>query len=126
MPRNFIIIDPDPIVSMDLEEMLLLQFPDGGTVTFSADDGFANALDVIMPDTTVFVRGALFVENETVARTVRAAAASGSAVVILGESRGVDIAGQVVDLPFTNETISQKIASLTPMGKPSPEGGELH
>lgn len=122
MPRNFIIIDPDPIVSMDLEEMLLSQFPAAQVVTFGAMDAIATALNVTTPDTTLFVRGAWFVQNDEVARMVRNAASYGSSVVIIGESGGVDIPGQVIDLPFTNEMILQKITALTP----PPDMGELH
>lgn len=122
MARNFIIIDPDPIVSLDLEGLLLSNFPQADIVSVCSPEEITKYKRVTTEETTLFVRSHMMAENDDVARLVKAAAAAGSSVVLIGSHAGADIPAQIVDLPFTNESVLQKIVSLTPKVKP----GDLH
>lgn len=113
MARTFIIIDPDPIVSLDLEGLLVSQFTDAEVVSFRTADELACILTLMSARATLFVRGGGFAQQEEVANLVRAAVEGGCSVVSIGAHYGTDIPFQVVDMPFTNESILEII--VTPL-----------
>ena len=103
MPNNFIILEPDTIVCMDLEGMLAARYPGGCVVQGSSLSELGPAIHNCGPDTVLVIRGTLLFSSDDVRRVVRTVATRGSHIVIIGQEETVEFPATFVDLPFTTE-----------------------
>lgn len=118
MSKNFIIIEPDPIVCMDLEDMLVRQYPDGQvTAGFSLRD-IGPAINAYGPDTAFFIKSAVLDGDPDLARVIRAAATRGSLIVVMGKDKDFDFPAAYVELPFTSDMV---LAAISPDTTPKPD-----
>ena len=116
MIKYCIIIEPDPVVRLDIEGMLLDAYP-GCQVTMGATlldvgAGISNC----GPDSALFVRGTMMSECDGLERVVQTAAVRGCRTVIIGHAKHVDWPATFIDLPFTTETMMLAIAQGTGEG----------
>jgi hypothetical protein len=119
MTKTFIIIDPDPIVRMDVEGTLIGQYPDCTVVVGASLQDIGPAINVCGPDTTLFIKSTLVLESADLLRVVKTAATRGSHVVIIGQREELDVPATFVDLPFTTDMV---IAAVDPDVSGSREG----
>ena len=117
MARNFIIVEPDPIVCMDVEGMLVAQYPGAQVVAGASFKGIGAAIDNSGPDSTLFVKGALVTASDDLRRVLQAAATRGSRIVIIGESKAVNFPAIFLELPFTTDIVIAVVDRDVPTGE---------
>ena len=105
MARNFIIIEPDPVVCMDIEGMLIATYPDCQIAAGSSLAEIGAAIYNCGPDSALIVRGTLISDSDDLKRVVQTAAARGAKIVVLGDFNDVGCPASYVELPFTSETV---------------------
>ncbi len=108
--RNFIVVEPDPIVRMDIEGMLLAEYPASQLATGDSLSEVGAALNSCGVETTLIVRGSLISENEDLLRVLRAAATRGSHLVVIGDMEDFDLPATFLELPFTTEMVVAAVA----------------
>lgn len=108
--KNFIIIEPDPVVCMDVEGMLIAEYPACHVACGSSLAEIGAALNNCGPDTTLFIRGSLISESADLEKVVQTAATRGSHIVIIGEAEDFDFPVTLVELPFTTDMVIAAVA----------------
>lgn len=111
MPHRIIIVEPDPIVCIDLEGTLKDTFPTHEIVAASDPDTATALVQSAEADTTVFVKGSWLIKHVGLAETVRDAAAVGAQIVTLGQVDGLPPSFRGVEVPFTTEMLMQAMSS---------------
>ncbi len=101
--ENFIIIEPDPIVAMDVEGLLITQFPRAHVVTGASLADIGSAIHNCGPDTTFVVKGALLASDDDLMRVVRIAAVRKARIVVIGEPFELAFPANFISLPFTSD-----------------------
>ncbi|MCX7559261.1 hypothetical protein OS190_06735 [Sulfitobacter sp. F26204] len=101
--RLFIVIQPDPVVGMDLVEMLELAFPQSTVVLFEHLEKASVCIEASQASACILIDSSL-VSDVTSADFERYAAA-GARMVVIGVGNGVSFAADVVNKPFTTEMI---------------------
>ena len=114
LARSFIIIEPDPIVCLDMEGMLTTRYPQSDVIAGASLSDIGHAIHTCGPDSTLFIKSALFSEDEALLRVTRSAVTRGGQVVIIGHSVEVDFAATFVELPFTTGMIMAALDRDTP------------
>lgn len=105
MSKDFIILEPDPIVCMDLEGMLIGRFPNSYLAQGASLSDIGAAIYNCGPDSVLFIRSTLMDESDDIRRVVQTIASRGSHVVIIGQQKQVAFPATFVDLPFTTEMV---------------------
>ncbi len=111
MSKNFIIIESDPIVCMDLEGMLISRYADSHIASGASLQDIGAAIYNCGPDTTLFVRAGLLKESSDLTRVIQMAATRGSHIVIMGQCVDLPFPATCVDLPFTTDMVISVIDS---------------
>jgi len=111
VPKNFIIIEPDPIVCMDVEGMLATAYPESRVIAGASLSDIGSAIYTCSPNTMLFVKGALVSDSDDLRRVLQTAAARGCRIVTIGEAEGLDVPVTHIELPFTTDMV---IAAVTP------------
>ncbi|MEL7211344.1 MAG: hypothetical protein AAGK92_01705 [Pseudomonadota bacterium] len=119
MSKSFVILEPDPIVCMDLEGMLIGRFPGSPLMQGAALSDLGTAIYNCGPDTTFFVRSNLMDEDKDVSGVIETVATRGSHIVIIGPDRQTAFPATFIDLPFTTDMI---VAAVDPSA--CPDGDE--
>ena len=117
MSKNFIILETDPIVCMDLEGMLIGRYAESQVTQGSTLAEIGPAIYNCGPDTVLFVRGTLVEESDDIRRVLQTAATRGSHVVVIGQEKEMGFPATFVDLPFTTEMV---FAAVNPGASPDP------
>ena len=112
--RTYIIIEPDPIVGLDLNGILSSAFPDAALKLFrdiaEAEAHIATAMSsaCILLNSKVASCGILELLNDCVGRGVN--------VLFIGETRDVGFPASFVQKPFTSDMILTTLTGFTPDG----------
>lgn len=107
MPAEFFVIEDDPIVRMDIEEMLAGHFVGARVNVIEravARDGY-----VFSAQSTVIVRGRLVAENPMLLEVVKAAKMHEAHVVVMGDVPALELSAVVIDFPFTTQMLQDAI-----------------
>lgn len=107
---KFIIIEPDPVVCMDVEGMLIAEYAGCHVTTGASLSQIGAAINNCGPDTTLFMRGSLVSQSDDLKRVVQTAATRGSQVVIIGEAAKFDFPVTFIELPFTTDMVIAAVA----------------
>jgi len=118
MTRNFIIVEPDPIVSLDIEGMLIAQYPDAHIAFGASLTEIGAAIYNCTTDTTLVVKGSLILESDDLDRVVKTAATRGSKIVIIGDVTELDFPARFVALPFTTDMVLAAVDGNVPDAEP--------
>ena len=106
---NFIIIQPDPIVRMDIEGMLVTQYPQCRVDAGASLQDIGSAIYGAGPETTLIVKGALVSGSADLRLVLKTAVTRGSRIVITGDCDPVDFPARFVQVPFTNDILSSAV-----------------
>lgn len=106
MIRDFIIIEPDPIVVMDVEGTLKSRFDTCLIQSGSSLQDVLAAIQECGPRTTILVRSTLISANNDFARALRVCAARGSHIIVFGETNDGAFPFTVLEVPFTTQTLN--------------------
>lgn len=110
--RSFIIVEPDPIVSLDLTGILNFGFP-ASTVVRAQDVAEAEHLITgAMPSVCVLVNAD--VASGAMLDLLRACVMRGGEVLFIGEARDVGFAACFVRMPFTSGMIITTLTGRAP------------
>lgn len=110
--RAFIIIEPDPIVSLDLIGIFETAFPDAELTLFQTEAEAQMHLALASPAVSVVVSSR--VVSPSLLQTLRDCAARQSQVMIIGSARDLDFHAIVVDTPFTSEMVLSSLKGAAP------------
>ncbi|WP_420862973.1 hypothetical protein [Algirhabdus cladophorae] len=108
--RNFIIIEPDPIVAMDVEGILKDHFPAAHVSSGKSLSDVRHVVHVCGAGSTLFVRATLLLEDDHVKRVMRDAVAKQAQIVIIGTHFDVGFPAFFIDMPFTTEMLLDAVA----------------
>lgn len=120
MMQSFIIIEPDPVVCMDIEGMLIDAFPVSHVSSGASLADIGAAINNCGPGTALFVRGSLVAEDDRLRAALHTAVVRKSRVVIIGQADDLDFPAIFVDLPFTTDMVIAAIAQDPSRGKATP------
>ena len=113
MTKLFILIEPDPIVALDLDGLLSSRYPDAAKAAGSEFSDVAEAFQMCGPLTTIFARATLVTSDPDLHDAVVNAATRGSHVVLIGAEQETAFPAVFVDLPFTNDMLVTAIEPTT-------------
>lgn len=119
--KTFIIIEPDPVVCMDVEGMLIAEYPKSQLSVGASLADVAPMTYSCGANCTLFVRGSLISESDDLGRAVRIAATRGCRIVIIGLEEDFDFPATFIDLPFTTDMVMAAVgqaASERPINAP--------
>ncbi|MCK0097706.1 hypothetical protein MWU60_19190 [Yoonia sp. F2084L] len=111
MTKNFIIIEPDPIVAMDVEGLLISQFPRAHITTGASLADIGPAIHNCGPTSTMVVKGTLLADDGDLRRVARIAAVRKARIVVIGGPFDFDFPATFIELPFTSDMM---LAAMTP------------
>lgn len=112
MTRNFIIIEPDAIVAMDLESLLAEHYPAASIVIGASLADVGSTIYKCGPDCTLLVRGLRISKDNDLRRIVQEAANRGTRVITIGEQADVGVDAKVIEVPFTTEMVLEAVAHV--------------
>lgn len=116
MDLSFVIVEPDPVVRMDLVGTLEHSFPAGTVVSVSSASEIGQLFETLTPSATlsavVFVNGALM--PDLAPEIVRAIVGAGGRIVSIGRSDSDAIPSTMLDVPFTMSMILDVLAGDAP------------
>ena len=113
MLRQFIILEAEPVVRIDLDEMLSSAFPEAAV--HAADTIVAGVAMIAETGSgsVIFVRSALAQSISELSSGLAQATERGALVYLLGDPISVSFNGRFIDLPFSQEgLVSQLLADL--------------
>ena len=110
MFRNFIILDPDPIVRMDISGLLSAHFPGASVIEHSAFDEMGQAIHNVGPQTIFFIKESLISAGSALETALKSAVVRGSRIVVIGARRAMGFPADFLELPFDSDMV---IAALT-------------
>lgn len=103
MAKNFIIIEPDPVVCMDVEGMLIDKYPHCHVTAGATLADIGAAIYNCGPDSALFVKATLVLADSDLRRVLETAATRGCAIVVIGHADDLDFPASFVELPFTTD-----------------------
>lgn len=112
--ENFIIIEPDPIVVMDIEGLLTAQFPRARIVAGASLADIGPAIHSCGPETTFVVKGSIVADDDDLRRVVREAAVRTARIVVIGGPFEFDFAATFIELPFSSDMMLAVMTQDTP------------
>jgi hypothetical protein len=112
--ENFIIIEPDPIVAMDVEGLLTAQFPRACITAGASLVDIGPAIHSCGPETTLVVKGSIVAYDDDLRRVVREAAVRMARIVVIGGPFEFDFAVTFIELPFTSDMMLAVMTQDTP------------
>ncbi|EBA11156.1 hypothetical protein [Roseobacter sp. CCS2] len=113
MSKTFIILEPDPVVAMDLEGALIQRFPSCHVTAGASLQEIGAAIHQCGPDTTMFVKNTLFIGDDDFKRVVQTAATRGSHIVTIGAVEDLDVPSTFVEMPFTTDMVIAAVDHVT-------------
>lgn len=119
--KKFIIIEPDPIVAMDVEGLLTNQLPGAHVIAGGSLADIGAAAHDCGPDTTMVIKGTLIAHDDDLRFVVQTAAIRQARIVVIGGPFDFDFPATFIELPFTSDMV---LAAMTP-GAPEPDVGPL-
>ena len=122
MAQSFIIVEPDPIVCMDMQGILLTRYPQSDIIVGASLSDLGPAIHICGAETTLFIKSTLFADDDELQHATRTAAARGGQVVMIGHTGGVDFAAVFVELPFTTEMVLAALDRNAPDSTLDPVG----
>ena len=105
MFRNFVIVEPDPVVRLDLRSMLTIEYAGCTIVQPPLVEDAVLALENSDHGTTVIVRGSQLAKERELARAAVTAMDRGCRLVAVGAVKGFDDRAIWVDTPFSTDTM---------------------
>ena len=117
MDHSFVVVEPDPVVRMDLVGTLEHRFPAAIVAAFSSVDEMGQIMDHLAVSACVFVSGALV--PDLAPDLARLVVETGGRVVSIGAPRSDAVLTTVLEMPFTMTTILDALSSGAP-DQPAP------
>ena len=111
--HSFVVIEPDPVISLDLDGILKSEFPESKLTLFrGAEEAEKYLLSVASPlcivvNSSAASAGLLSVLRDCTARM--------SKVVFIGPMGAVDFPSFTIQMPFTSEMILSTLDTLGPL-----------
>lgn len=102
--RSFYIVEPDPIISMDLHGVVQSSFPQSAVKVVSDADAVVTELQAALQQAATFVINSSVVTEEAL-EALRAAVTHGAQVLFIGGSVAADFHAACVEMPFTSQMI---------------------
>lgn len=112
--ESFIIIEPDPIVVMDIEGLLTAQFPRARIVAGASLADIGPAVDGCGPETTFVVKGSIVADDDDLRRVVAGAAVRKARIVVIGGPFEFDFAATFIEMPFSSDMMLAVMTQDTP------------
>lgn len=112
MDQRFIVVEPDPVVRMDLVGTLEHSFPNGIVSAVASASEIGQVLDHLAVSVCVFVNGALV--PDVAPDIARMIVESGGRIVSVGAPRSDAIPTTILETPFTMTMILDALASGAP------------
>lgn len=106
--RTFIIVEPDPVVGLDLAGALSSAFPTNRTDLFTMAGEAKAQLAQASASACILLSSRLV--SEDVMSALRACAVRGAQIVFVGAVDNVDFPANVVEMPFTTQMIMDVLA----------------
>ena len=116
MFHNFIILEPDPIVRMDISGLLASEYPAASVFQGAAFEELGGSAEDVGPQTTYFIKDSLISAGSALESALKSAVVHGSRVIVMGARRAVGFPAEFLELPFDSEMV---IATLTGLGNGS-------
>ena len=113
MSKDFIIIEPDPIVRIDLEGTLMHDFPLSSINIGETLGDVQDALGAAARDAVLFVKGGMLLTDVDLLEAVKTLAARGCHIVSIGKVEMLDFVSTCVELPFTTEMVLEAVRPNT-------------
>ena len=121
MASHFFIIEDDPIVRIDLEGMIAVQYPSARVDSVASWTELGPALLNSGPESAVFVRGTLISRDERLEKMIRVATTRQTRIVIIGARDQTNIPAFFVEPPFTSDMMLAALAGhVQEDGEPPP------
>ena len=115
MQRNFIVIEPDQVIAMDLEGILQSRYATARVALAISLQEVGNVIGVSGIGTTIFVSETLTSYSTDVRRVLATAATRGSHIVVIGQPHSVEFPVTFIDMPFTSEMVIEVVEKHPPI-----------
>lgn len=112
MDQSFVVVEPDPIVLMDLVATLQHSFPAGSVTSFALASEIRQLLDQMVKSTCFFINGGLM--PELAADDVRTIVGAGGKIISIGRSASDMVPATVLEIPFTMTMILDALSIGAP------------
>lgn len=115
MCKTFVVIEPDPVVGLDLVEMLRSVYPKSDVVVLGSLLDASGRLQATGADACVLINSAAAADRSLA--TLRGVVVRGGRVVFIGRKPNIDFPATVVETPFTSAMIMNALLP-TQCGQP--------
>ena len=105
MPANFILLEPDPIICLDLTDMLRVAFPASDVQGGTSLDQATPLINKSGAGTTVLVCESLLDFNKELVKSLTDAAERGAKLVVIGGEPSIPLPAQVLHIPFSSKMV---------------------
>ncbi|WP_187428537.1 hypothetical protein ROLI_044690 [Roseobacter fucihabitans] len=112
MNQSFVVVEPNPVVLMDLVGTLQHSFPAGSVASLASGSEIGHLLDQVALTTCFFVNGALI--SELAPDVVRTIIDAGGRIVSIGRSASDVVPATVLEIPFTTTMILEALSIDAP------------
>ena len=121
MDLSFVIVEPDPVVRMDLVGTLEHSFPTGTVTAVEATGEIGQMFETPTSSASLFVNGALM--PELAPDITRSVIEAGGRIVSIGRSASDAIPATLLEVPFTMSMILDALEHAAPdLHVPRPQG----
>ncbi|WP_299728037.1 hypothetical protein [uncultured Tateyamaria sp.] len=121
MNLSFVIVEPDPVVRMDLVGTLEHSFPAGSVTACASTAEITQLFETLAASASFFVNGALL--PDLAPEVTRAILAAGGRIVSVGKPATDAVPSTLLEVPFTMTTILDALANAAPdLPVPRPAG----
>lgn len=101
--RSFVIVEPDPIIAMDLLGMLKTAFPSSPVTVSQMLADVADQITTSAASVSILLNSSLISEHALA--SLRGYTDKGARIVLVGAAVNVSFDASVVEMPFTSEMI---------------------
>ena len=115
MQRNFIVIEPDQVIAMDLEGILQSRYASARVALAISLQEVGNVIGVTGIGTTIFVSETLTSDSTEVRQVLATAATRGSHIVVIGQPHSIEFPATFIDMPFTSDMVIEVVEKHPPV-----------
>lgn len=115
--QSYIVVEPDPVVSMDLVETLQGAFDDARVI---AAQSVPEAIDAIAcAPKNAYILFNHEIVTDLALQILRKRASQGASVVFIGKCASTDFPSRTFDVPFSSKMVLSALAAQPAMSAPS-------
>ena len=107
--RTFFVVEPDPVVSLDLVGTLQSAFPLAHVTSAAMIEEALRGLGSELPDRTSILMSASLATESTIG-ALRELIAKGAEIIMVGEGQSFGLPVSIVETPFTTDMILSVLA----------------